>query len=426
MRRWVAVLGIVGVFLAPVVPAESAAPMCQGEEATIVGGPGELIQGTDGADVIVTNGATLTRAGAGDDLVCTTQMKGRAAQVFAEDGDDSVVARTPYERLEVNLGAGSDRFVGGAGRDSVNTTDPLDATDRDDVVFTGAGHDRVQATRPLGPATHDADQIDLGSGDDVLGLGDSGLAPTAVVVGGAGNDLLVVNSDNEGTDVTIDTEAGTIERGGPYLQDWVSFESYFVKEFGAHVSFQGSSANEHLEVASSGYDARMAGGNDVVVTMSSDVAELTGGAGRDRLIVDHFSSAGRPWIDLQRGVYGYVQDGFQVSAHVAGFEDARASGGERPLVVGDGRANHLVSNCGTVRGNGGADRIKELAPRYIRPPRPDACTVSRFVALGGPGPDVLVGSAGPDRLLGGPGRDRAIGRAGRDRCVAENQRQCEA
>lgn len=110
-------------------------------------------------------------------------------------------------------------------------------------------------------------------------------------------------------------------------------------------------------------------------------------------------------------------------AVIDNFEDATAVGGVQPLVLGDANANSLVAGCGTVRGRGGDDRIEEHTPRYLRYPHPDAC--SDFVAVGGPGRDVLLGSQGPDVLLGGPGRDRAIGRKGRDRCVAEIERGCE-
>lgn len=93
-----------------VSPPASAATECQGQAATIVGEPGERLDGTDGPDVIVTNGARNVYAGAGGDLVCTTAMPDRTF-VSAGAGDDSVVADdATYRRLDVDLGPGSDRL----------------------------------------------------------------------------------------------------------------------------------------------------------------------------------------------------------------------------------------------------------------------------------------------------------------------------
>lgn len=425
MRR-LAVLSLLvsSTGLVVVAGPASGATECQGQQATIVGEPGARVEGTDDPDVIVTNGATYVYAGAGDDLVCATTISGRT-WVSAGAGDDSVVADdNDYERLRVDLGPGSDRFVGGAGRDTVKTFDPVDAPSRADDVSTGPGNDVVLATRPIGPATADADRIDLGPGRDTLAMGDSGLAPTASVRGGPGRDRIAVNSDNEGTDVAIDARARTIERGGPYLRDWVSFEEYFVKEFDAVVTFEGSSASEALSVsAARRYVARMGGGDDVVAVDSNQRAVLSGGRGSDEVVVRHLSSSGGSWIDLAKGHVGTVSGHKKRYATIAGFEDATAIGGDQPLVVGDRRANSLVAGCGTIRGGRGADRIEEHTPGYLRYPHPDAC--SDFAARGGRGRDVLLGSAGPDVLLGGPGRDRAVGRKGRDRCVAEIERGCE-
>ena len=379
------------VWSAPV----AAAAQCQGEEATIVGQPGGRVDGTDGPDVIVTNGAETVYAGSGEDRVCTTAMPNRT-YVSAGAGDDSVVSNDgAYQRLRVDLGPGSDRFVGGAGRDTVTTYDPIDEPSRDDNVSTGSGNDSVHATRPIGPATADADRIDLGPGHDVLAMGDSGLAPTASVAGGAGRDRISLNSDNEGTDVTIDARARTIERGGPYLHDWDSFEDYFVKEFGAVVRFEGSSKAERLELSSARMNlVHMNQGNDVVTTAGNAHAELAGGRGRDQVIVHHLGAADGPWIDLGRERIGTVARHLKVRAKATGFEDATAVGGV-PLVVGDARANSLVSSCGRIRGGAGADRIVEHTPRYLLgPTRTPVPTSRRAVA---PGPTYSSGPTAPTR-----------------------------
>lgn len=285
MRRLVVLSVLVTALPWGFVSASAAAATeCQGQAATIVGEPGARVDGTDGPDVIVTNGAEIVHAGDGADLVCTTAMPD-VSWVYAGADDDSVVAGgNGYERLRVDLGAGSDRFDGGAGKDIVKTYDPFGEPSRTDEVSTGRGNDVVKATRPIGPATDDADRIDLGPGRDVLALGDSGLADAALVNGGPGEDRISINSDDEGTDVVIDTDARTIERGGPYLTDWVSFHDYFVKEFGAVVTFEGSSRAERLQIyAAARSIAHMGGGDDVATLSSVDRAELTGGRGSDML-----------------------------------------------------------------------------------------------------------------------------------------------
>lgn len=277
----------------------AAATQCQGEEATIVGEPGTRVNGTDGPDVIVTNGAKYVYAGAGDDLVCTTAMPD-ASWVYAGVGDDSVVAgEDGYQRLRVDLGPGSDRFVGGAGRDIVKTFDPVDEANRDDDVSTGRGNDVVQATRPIGPATDDADRIDLGRGRDVLAMGDSGLAPAASVVGGPGRDLISIRSGSE-EDVDIQAEKRTIDKNyAPYLYAWESFEQHMVDVAGAHIDFWGSSRADTLVVNSAfALEARMGKGSDVVGMASNLRGNSYGGRGRDEIIVRHSNSSGGSLIDL--------------------------------------------------------------------------------------------------------------------------------
>ena len=52
--------------------AEAAAPMCQGEKATLVGEPGKNVYGTAGRDVVVSRGAYLVVTLDGNDLICMT------------------------------------------------------------------------------------------------------------------------------------------------------------------------------------------------------------------------------------------------------------------------------------------------------------------------------------------------------------------
>ena len=77
---------VVGMVALP-VPAV-AGEMCQGQAATLVGSPDVMtLVGTDGDDVIVTNGSWVIYADDGNDRVCVT---GNTGLVYAGFGDDVV------------------------------------------------------------------------------------------------------------------------------------------------------------------------------------------------------------------------------------------------------------------------------------------------------------------------------------------------
>ena len=72
--------------LAP-VSVEAAGETYHGQAAMIVGTPGTLrLVGTEGPDVVVTNGSTIVESLGGDDVICVTGSA--IANVFAGEGDD--------------------------------------------------------------------------------------------------------------------------------------------------------------------------------------------------------------------------------------------------------------------------------------------------------------------------------------------------
>ena len=104
---------VVGIVALP-VPAV-AAEICQGQAATLVGSPDMSLVGTDGDDVIVTNGSRVILALDGNDRVCVT---GKSGQVYAGFGDD-VVDTTAASSGRSFLGPGADTYLGGPGPDFV-------------------------------------------------------------------------------------------------------------------------------------------------------------------------------------------------------------------------------------------------------------------------------------------------------------------
>lgn len=166
----------------PASAEPGAPPTCHGQQATLVGTPGEPLGGTDGPDVIVSNGASRVRAGAGDDLVCVTGDSGGPA-IYDGPGDDVVDASTfSGYTVDTALGAGSDVYSGSPARDRVFLTGGQ--SDRD-WVRTGAGVDYV-STDSRARLYVDAD---LAAGNDRV---DVAAGVTFDLVGGPGRDSLVV------------------------------------------------------------------------------------------------------------------------------------------------------------------------------------------------------------------------------------------
>jgi Ca2+-binding RTX toxin-like protein len=97
-------------------PAYAAGGTCFDEPATIVGTPGQVsLTGTEGDDVVVTNGAAGVSTLGGDDLVCVTDgpdaaASGRTIAVDTGAGDDVLL----IERAEWVGGPGSS-YDGGGG-----------------------------------------------------------------------------------------------------------------------------------------------------------------------------------------------------------------------------------------------------------------------------------------------------------------------
>ena len=136
------------------VPAHAAGETCHGEAATIVGTWLQRgVIGTEGRDVVVTNGATQVDTLGGDDLVCVTESEGRFPGLDLDTGagDDVVDASASRSPMDVVLGAGRDTYTGSArGGDRV-VAGTANAEDTDaDVIHTGAGElaDEVTSGSP--------------------------------------------------------------------------------------------------------------------------------------------------------------------------------------------------------------------------------------------------------------------------------------
>ena len=444
---------LLGLALLTPTSATAAGETCQGQPATIVGAPGTFtLSGTEGPDVIVTNGAEQVDALGGDDVICVTV---RGAQVRAGDGDD-VVDTTGVTRLggTTYLGAGSDRFVGGSARESVyaGAAEPgsLDMTDTErDVIDTGPA---------AGSGIIDRDGVTSGQAGqpnpDVIRMDHGGLTwrgtptPDTLIDGGASSSL---GLDVAPTDaVTIDTPSQAVSFGpGPSLQ-MSGFTGFYVlaQDGLASFAFTGSDRDEELTMEfwdATPHTVDMGGGDDDVHYYSygrraAAGSSYDGGPGRDELELTLPDEVDLD-LDMRRGRLTLGPSRNEVTVPANGFEDATIMA-EDVGVIGTDDANEVyVYACrGRADGRKGKDRLltfdavmdeklrcKGAGVTFLGGRGHDhlAGTRGRDQLFGGRGNDVMKGDPGRDRLVGGPGRDTARGGKGRDTCGAEKRVSCE-
>jgi Ca2+-binding RTX toxin-like protein len=386
-------------------PATAVGETCDGLPATVVGTPGGHAVGTQGDDVIVSNGATYVYGADGNDVICTTGSvpKGNSSISISGGRGNNLIDRRgdldPGVSTQVSLYGDSETFFGGPGADQVSLERTTPFTGAVSVQ-TGDGDDSVfvdhiaQFTVPA--------LVDTGAGDDLVSVTDT--AANLQVSAGDGNDTLAT-ADTQVDAITADARAGLVTFGPGHQLPFSGFDTYSfgLANLRSTVSFVGSSRPEEVVVSARGQltSARMAGGDDVVrfEMDGKPRTELAGGSGQDRLEVmaDNKSDVR---VDLARRW-------FSARAHhrnpLRQFEDVSAMGG-LVTITGDARDNDLQWwGCagGTVDGAGGNDTIGPA-------PAPRVCSKVGFSARGGAGNDRLQGSRGRDVLDGGPGRDRCL------------------
>jgi hypothetical protein len=412
--------------LAPGGSAGAVGETCHGVPATIVGAPDlHELQGTDGADVIVSNGADQVFAGAGDDLVCTTEsepwdfLSMVAVRVEAGTGNDIVDTTTDgLITTSTNLDEGDDTFLGGFSRDGVSDGAGNDA------ISTGPGKDSAGSSGGT-------DTVDLGIGDDSLIVSEL-VSPTSSLTGGYGVDVL--NAYFEGTgDWLFDNLGEQATRDGVLQYAWSGFETFRLADGSAngHTSFLGSAADESVSMGFGIGQLRLGGGDDEVYLYGAGRPAVdgivSGGAGHD--LVHIASGAIRLFrvvhVSLPRGTLRVTTDAGRAASELAlpGFEDAIAEARTLRL-VGDRGPNRLTWTGCRVRvlAGGGDDTVL-----WDEAGDQDGCPAAAHQNLitGNGGSDHLVGSRYDDVLVGGDGIDHANGKHGRDRCSAEVVRKCE-
>ncbi|WP_345456279.1 hypothetical protein [Nocardioides marinquilinus] len=383
-------------------------------------------------------------------------------EVYAGTGEDAVVVElVDYADTYTSLGPGDDTFVGGDGPDVVGAVVRAFVDEGgDDTIRTRGGDDVVAVgTRRAGPAV--TADVDLGAGNDLLRVDQSGALATSSLRGGGGQDVLSAWVGPETTQAAIDLPARRATADGRVVASgWEGFEAFVSTqanrgaggtERGARLVVVGTAGDDVVRSDSAvRTTGDLRGGDDVISVVGetdldlgpgddwarveqvgTGAGRIDGGTGRDRIGAS--APYARPWLDLGRRTLTRVGRPAPAVA-VVGFEDGDVYSSAGRL-TGDGLENVLRAQCGRIDGGGGDDVLTQrrfVATTSTDPfaalttvPDTGRSTCAAFRADGGPGDDRLGGSDGNDVLLGGPGRDRANGYAGRDRCEAEVRRGCE-
>lgn len=327
--------------------ASAVGETCRGEAATIVGSGNEVVHGTDGRDVVVTNNSFGVFSGGGDDLVCVTgRARAHDTVVTMETGDgNDVVDATLAPRgwsVALDLGTGADEFVGGAGSDTA-LSGPQGETDVD-VMRGGAGSDELFSNGG-------ADELYGDNSPDRL---DVPAATAGVLDGGAGRDEISFDLGSGNWRVDLATGA---ERDDVRTHTWTSIETLTATKVEDYLNVVGTTGRDTVTVqpargARPLLDIRTGRGADSFLLSKGleDTSGINLGAGTDDVRLDR---DGDITLYLRTGtlVMGGVAD-------VSGVENAKAYGRRTVLIGTNGRNRLKAGQCDTlIRGLGGADDL---------------------------------------------------------------------
>lgn len=426
--------GLLAATLLTSPTAYAAAVTCQGQPATVVG---TFLQrdltGTEGPDVVVTNGALGVKTLGGDDLVCVTDEPGRPTGVTLDTGpgDDVVDGTWTLAGIDAVLGSGSDTYSGSPARDQVVTGDET-VDDAQDTVWGGSG----------GSASNSGDQVESGSrgvpNSDVVvlaGIGNEVIWSGPMAAGGrldVGTNSRLVPDLGEG-EVVIDAAAGTMTTDGVQTLAWTGPFTYFILSglvAPRSLELIGSDRDEYVYTSFREGDGRqrydLGAGDDTLESpdgAGGAGSSYAGGAGEDDI---ELWAGDRLDLDLASGKLAMRQDGRTVKGRFDGFETSRL-GAQRVEIRGTKRADEIrfYACRATVRGRGGKDDISSYRTGEDGYLLDCDARKSRIKIYGDGGRDTIGGSRGKDLLVGGKGRDTINGNANRDTCSGEKLKSCE-
>ncbi|MFL5909667.1 MAG: lytic murein transglycosylase [Gaiellaceae bacterium] len=450
------------------------------------GGPGaDTLDGNGGDDTLQGGlGADTMSGGSGQDTVdysdhpngVTVDDDGVADDGSAGEGDnvgtdvDNIVGGPGNDRLTgsgwfntISGGGGDDVLSGGTGNDTLlggPGGDTLNGDSGDDVLDGGAGADRLGGGSGSDTADYSSRRapvsvsLDDQWNDGEAGEGDDAASDVEKVLGGSAADHLVGDAaantlNGNGGDDVLDGGKGADTLIGGDGRDLADYSS--------------RSGDVNVDLDNNADDGE-GGERDNV---RSDVEDVSGGRGDDRLVGDGDANSlyggggddtliGGMGGDTLSGGYGrdtadYSDRSHSVTVTIgAGRDDGEAGEGDDVLgdvenakggsasdrLAGDGGANALFGNGGNdiLTGGGGPDRLSggsgtdtvdfsdRVAPITVDLDANTDSDGDSFGddvenATGGAGNDVLVGGGGQNTLDGGPGDDVLDGRSGADKLI---------
>ncbi|GAB3015945.1 calcium-binding protein [Nocardioides flavus (ex Wang et al. 2016)] len=430
--------GLLAATLLPATaPAYAAGETCQGRPATIVGQPLQTsLVGTDGPDVVVTNGALGIDTLGGDDLVCVTDVDRPGLLTLRTGaGDDVVDASVSGSMIDAELGSGSDHYTASAGRDVVvlGSRDGRTRTDLEaDTVVATSGASSIQSGDWYFSGMLDvanADVLDLAGASHTIYW--SGIqAPGSRVAVGTSAELRPALGVG---DISIDAVRGTWTEDGAPVLSWTGAVTRFELHGGAprSLSLTGSDRDEYVGVSLS-RGARTAlrialGGGDDILDVPDGTgwrgSEYVGGPGEDS--IDLWAGK-RLDLDLATGRLENRFFGRTQRSTFRGWDDVKVVA-KRMKVLGTRKADRIrfAACTATVRGRAGKDSLESYRRGDDTFLLDCDARKSTIRIYGDGGDDRISGSRGKDLLVGGPGRDTTHGRANRDRCSGERLTSCE-
>ena len=435
--------GLIAATLLTAPGAQAAADSCQGRTATVVGAGQYGLTGTEGDDVIVTNGADGVQALGGNDLICITNAPPSRTDISldAGAGDDVVDASAATSGVTVELGAGSDTYTGSAYDETVHggtngyDGSPVGDTERDSITTGSGGDDHVVSGSDR--AVPNGDAVVLGA-DDGVGFGSSvgwfgPMADGGRLDGGGGARLAFGLGSGR---VVVDAATGTLTEDGRVDLRWTGFDDFSVGGGNAPApslfGFRGTDRAEELDLrfrdAHTGRQRIDMGGGDDTLWLGHDDntgasgSSYSGGHGEDHVAMWAGNSLD---LDLASGRMETRHEGRTFRLRLDRFE-TQLVGAKKLVLKGMKKGEELrfYACRATVHGRGGADDIRQSrGDDYFEAGL--RCKPRKFRLFGDKGKDTLQGSTDNDVLVGGPGRDAINGNGGRDRCSGEKLRSCE-
>jgi Ca2+-binding RTX toxin-like protein len=271
------------------------------------------------------------------------------------------------------------------------------------VLNANGGDDSATATGNL--AALIAMTVDGGAGNDSL-LGSNGID---VLLGSAGDDFV---DGQQGNDVAFlgagnDTFQWDPGDGSDIVEGQDGTDT---------MRFNGSAANERMEVAANGGRVRFTRDVANIVMDLDDVEEIDANAlaGADTVTVNDMSGTDLVGVSPNLAGVGGVDDAAADNVIVSG------TNGDDVISVAGSSGNAtvlgLASRVDISGASAATDRltVNALAGDDVVDASSLAASAIALTANGGTGDDVLIGGAGNDTLAGGEGDDVLIGGPGID------------